>query len=147
MDLEALMRICITLAQEAQEQDEVPIGAIVVYNGQVIGAGRNTREKHQSIIGHAEIRALEQASQVRKSWRLTDCTLITTLEPCVMCAGAIIQARISHLVYGADDPKGGAQTLFQLFNSNKLNHHVLVTSGVLNTDCSLLLKEFFKKKR
>lgn len=145
--LEKFMAKALELAREAGSVEEVPIGALVVRNGEIVGVGRNNREELQSVLGHAEIRAIEEASRRLGSWRLTDCVLFTTLEPCVMCAGAIVQARVSTLVYGADDPKGGGQTLFSILNSEKLNHRVNVVSGILAEECSELLKAFFKRKR
>lgn len=141
------MRQCLELAQQAELSGDVPIGALVVYKGEVIGVGKNNREVQQSVLGHAEIQALQQASQHLKSWRLNECTLISTLEPCVMCSGAIVQSRIQTLVYGATDPKGGGQTLFSLLNSEKLNHSVNLVPGILQEECSQLLVSFFKKKR
>jgi tRNA(adenine34) deaminase len=145
--LEKFMMACLELARDAGSVDEVPIGAVVVRNGEIIGIGRNNREEMQSVLGHAEIRAIEEASRRLGSWRLNDCVLVTTLEPCVMCAGAIVQSRIATLVYGADDPKGGGQTLFSILNSEKLNHRVNVVSGIMAEECSVMLKEFFKRKR
>lgn len=141
------MRECLRLAQQAELDGDVPIGAIVVYKNKVIGTGKNNREAQQSVLGHAELQALQQASGHLQSWRLSECTLISTLEPCVMCSGAIVQSRIQTLVYGATDPKGGGQTLFALLNSEKLNHRVNLVSGVLQEECSQLLVSFFKKRR
>lgn len=141
------MMECLELARGAMLRDEVPIGALVVRDGVVIGRGSNTRELARSVTGHAEIQAIEEASRVLGSWRLTGCTLVTTLEPCVMCAGAIVQARVEKLVYGARDPKGGGHTLFSILDSEKLNHRVEVVSGVLENECGEILRAFFKKKR
>lgn len=147
IEFDGFMRRCLELALEARSHDEVPIGAVVVLDGVVIGVGRNTREEALSVTGHAELLAIEQASRFLKSWRLTGATLFTTLEPCVMCAGAIVQARIDTVVYGARDPKGGGQTLFSILDSDKLNHRVKVIGGVLEDECSQILKDFFKEKR
>lgn len=144
---EKWMSEALTLARAASAADEVPIGALVIRDGVVIGRGRNTREEHQSVTGHAELLAIKEASRFLSSWRLTGCTLVTTLEPCVMCAGAIVQSRIDRVVFGAVDPKGGGQTLFSLLSSEKLNHRVDVVSGVLAEECGSLLREFFKRKR
>lgn len=146
-ELDGWMMECLRLAREAALRDEVPIGALVVRDGVVIGSGRNTREELHSVTGHAEIQAIEEASRFLKSWRLTGCTLVTTLEPCVMCAGAIVQARVEKLVFGAHDPKGGGHTLFSILNSEKLNHRVDVVSGVLEKECGEILRTFFKSKR
>jgi tRNA(adenine34) deaminase len=141
------MTRALELAREAALQDEVPVGAIIVHNGDIIAEAFNRREAQHSVLGHAELLAIEIASQKLGRWRLLDCTLVSTLEPCVMCAGAIVQARIGRLVYGANDPKGGAQALFKVFDSEALNHRVEVSSGVLEKDCSEVLKTFFRGKR
>ncbi len=141
------MREALALARAAFDADEVPIGALVIRDGIVIGRGRNVREELHSVTGHAEIQAIEEASRFLRSWRLSGCTLVTTLEPCVMCAGAIVQSRIDTLVFGSSDPKGGGQTLFSLLDSEKLNHRAKVVSGVLESECSEILRDFFKMKR
>lgn len=141
------MARCLDLAHQAASMGEVPVGSIVVHGGQIIAEAHNLRESRQSPTGHAELLALQEASQRLGSWRLVDCVLVTTLEPCVMCAGALIQARIKTLVYGASDPKGGAESVFGLLSNNKHNHHVEVVSGTLETECALVLKDFFKMKR
>lgn len=138
---------CLELARLAGERDEVPVAALIVHEGQVVSEAFNLREERQSPSAHAELLALEEASRKLGSWRLADCILVTTLEPCVMCAGALIQARIGTLVYGASDPKGGAESVFGLLSSNKHNHAVRTVSGILEEDCALLLKDFFKRKR
>lgn len=148
MDLhEKWMRYCLALAQKAFDQDEVPVGAIVVKNDELIAEAYNLREGKQSVMAHAEILAIEKACEKLQSWRLTDCVLYTSLEPCVMCAGAIIQSRIGSVIYGASDAKGGAQTLFQLFDSPLHHHHVKCTGGICAQDSSQLLKNFFSQKR
>jgi tRNA(adenine34) deaminase len=146
-NLEIYMQRALELAREAAERNEVPVGALIVRNGEIIAEASNRREADRSVLGHAELMAIEIASRKLKSWRLLDCTLISTLEPCVMCAGAIVQSRISHLVYGASDAKGGAQALFKVFDSEELNHRVRITTGILETDCSRVLKDFFRARR
>jgi tRNA(adenine34) deaminase len=123
------------------------VGALVIKGDQIIARAHNLREALQSPSAHAELLALQQASQHLGSWRLVDCVLVTTLEPCVMCAGALIQARIKTLVYGASDPKGGAESVFGVLSNSKHNHTTEVVSGLLEKDCALVLKDFFKGKR
>ena len=141
------MKRALELAHEAAGRDEVPVGALIIHNGEIIAEGSNLRETKNSVHGHAELMAIHAASEKLKSWRLIDCTLVTTLEPCVMCAGAIVQSRIARLIYGASDPKGGAQSLFQIFKHPQLNHQVELTTGILKDECSQVLKDFFKTKR
>lgn len=143
------MKQALQLAYKAAELKEVPVGAIVVDpSGQVLGHGFNQREQRQSALRHAELLAIEEANQKRGSWRLEDCTLYVTLEPCPMCAGAIWASRISHVVYGAKDPKSGyCESLHQLGQDPKLNHRFETISGILEEECSLVLKAFFKKLR
>lgn len=135
-------------AAKAAEKDEIPVGAVVVHRGKFIGRGHNRREELQSPTAHAEIAAMEQAAAEVKSWRLQDCTLYVTLEPCLMCTGAIIQARIARLVFGCLDPKGGAvESLYRVCDDSRLNHRVDVTRGVLEGDCARILSEFFARLR
>jgi tRNA(adenine34) deaminase len=141
------MRLALDEARIAAGKDEVPVGALVIQGDQIVARAHNLREAQQSPSAHAELLALQEASQRLGSWRLVDCVLVTTLEPCVMCAGALIQARIKTLVYGASDPKGGAESVFGVLSNNKHNHTVDVVSGILDADCGLVLKEFFKAKR
>jgi tRNA(adenine34) deaminase len=150
VDSESLMRNAIALAAHAASVGEVPIGCVVVddLTGRVIGRGYNRRETDHDPTAHAEILALREAAQARGHWRLTDCTLVVTLEPCPMCAGAIVNARVPRLVYGCDDPKAGAvRTLYQICEDPKLNHRVAVTSGVLADECAELLRAFFRAQR
>jgi tRNA(adenine34) deaminase len=150
MNDQALMREAIALAEQARAIDEVPIGCVVFdqLTGQIIGRGFNRRETNHDPTAHAEILALREAAQRRGHWRLTDCTLAVTLEPCPMCAGAIVNARVPRLLYGADDPKAGAvKTLFTICEDSRLNHRVDVTVGVLARECAGLLQDFFKKQR
>lgn len=145
---EKYMQLALDEARAAASIDEVPIGAVVVHDGQVIGAGHNMREEFQQTPYHAEMLAIMEACDALHSWRLEDCDLYVTLEPCIMCSGAIINARIRHLYYGASDPKGGAvDSLYQLMQDSRLNHQVTVTSGLMGDECSRMLKQFFKDIR
>src|SRR5690625_386157 len=145
---EKFMKEALEEAKKAALRNEVPIGAVIVYNDDIIARGSNIREESETTLSHAELVAIEQANKVVGSWRLEDCTLYVTLEPCVMCAGAIVQARIKRVVYGAIDPKGGcAGTLMNLLNESRFNHQVEVTSGVLEENCRVLLQDFFKQLR
>jgi len=145
---EQYMKLAIEQAERALEKDEVPIGAIIVYQDEVIASGFNVRELSQETLSHAELIAIQQANKEIGSWRLEDCTLYVTLEPCPMCAGAIVQSRIKRVVYGAVDPKAGcAGTIMNLLDDQRFNHQVEVTSGVLEKECSLLLTNFFKALR
>jgi tRNA(adenine34) deaminase len=145
---ESWMRQALRLAHSAAEQDEVPVGAIIVHQERVIARGWNQREQLKDPTAHAEMIAITQAASTLESWRLIDCTLYVTLEPCPMCAGAIVQARIPRIVYGARDPKAGAvDSLFQLLTDPRLNHSVQVTPGVLAAECGAALTEFFEAKR
>lgn len=142
------MELAMTQAKEAAAKGEVPVGAVVVCGGQVVGAGHNRRETLQSPLAHAEIAAIEAASRRLGSWRLTECDLYVTLEPCVMCAGAILQARLRRLVFGATDPKTGAcGSVVDLFAEPRLNHHTAVTGGVLADECGAVLRRFFAERR
>lgn len=142
------MQIAITLAQEAAAKGEVPVGALVVKNGLIIGRGYNAPIKQHDPSAHAEIRALRDAAKNIGNYRLIDCTLYVTLEPCAMCTGAIQHARIAQLVYGASDPKTGAcGSVIDLMAEDKLNHHAQVTGGILAEECGNLLTTFFKERR
>mgnify|MGYP000009748362 FL=1 len=145
---EEYMTLCIELAKKAAEKGECPVGAIVVdKDGRIIGEGYNMREAEQMPTAHAEIIAIEQAAKAMNSWRLAECTLYVTLEPCPMCAGAIINSRIKRLVYGAFDEKGGAcASLMEIFDY-PFNHRPMVRSRVLQDECAKLLTEFFKDLR
>lgn len=135
-------------AEKACKKDEVPIGAVLVKDGKVISRGHNTRETKQISTHHAEINCIEKACKKIGTWRLEDCTLYVTLEPCPMCAGAIFQSRIKKVVFGAYDPKGGSYgSCFNLNDVKGLNHYPEVVGGVCQEECSTILKEFFKKKR
>lgn len=127
---------------------EVPIGAVIVHNNEIIGRGHNLREHSQLAADHAEVMAICEANQKLHSWRLVDCTMYVTLEPCIMCSGAIINSRIDRVVFGARDPKAGAvATLYSLLNDPRLNHQVEVKEGVLATQAGKVLKDFFKAAR
>lgn len=142
------MRIALTEAEAALEQGDVPVGAVVVNDGRVIGRGSNQRELLNDPTAHAEMIALTAAASHLGSWRLEDCTLYVTLEPCAMCAGAIVLARLPRLVFGATDPKAGAcVSLFQIPTDPRLNHRVVVAEPVLVEVCASILREFFAMKR
>ncbi|WP_338044707.1 tRNA adenosine(34) deaminase TadA [Paenibacillus periandrae] len=142
------MKAAIEEARKAEELLEVPIGAVVVWQNQIIGRGYNLRESTLDPLAHAELIAIKQASEYLQAWRLLDCKLYVTLEPCPMCAGAIVQARIPQVIYGTVDPKAGcAGTLMNLLQEDRFNHQVDVISGVLQEECSLLLTQFFRKLR
>lgn len=145
---ERFMQLAIVEAKKALQYDEVPIGAVIVYEGEVIATGCNERETSQKTLSHAELVAIAKANEKIGSWRLEDCTLYVTLEPCPMCAGAIVQSRIKRVVYGASDPKAGcAGTLMNLLQEPQFNHQVDVTAGVLLEECRALLTNFFKQLR
>ncbi|SHN32829.1 tRNA adenosine(34) deaminase TadA [Gracilibacillus kekensis] len=142
------MQMAIDEAKKAEVLGEVPIGAVIVHEDEVIATAFNLREKLQTTISHAEMLAIDKANEVIGSWRLENCTLYVTLEPCPMCAGAILQSRISRVVYGAKDEKAGcAGTLFNLLEDERFNHQVQVTSSVLEEECSQMLTSFFKQLR
>jgi tRNA(adenine34) deaminase len=145
---EAFMRRALAEALAAMAEDEVPIGAVIVREGQVIAAAHNQREQLRDPTAHAEMIAITQAAAAVGDWRLEGCTLYVTLEPCPMCAGAIVLARVPAVVYGASDPKGGAvNTLYQMLDDARLNHRAEVVAGVLADECADLLSRFFEQKR
>ncbi len=143
------MQAALLEAHKALQKKEVPIGAVLVNEeGHIVAQAHNLRESKPCATAHAELLAIEQACLALKKWRLTGCTLYVTLEPCFMCAGAIILSRIACVVYGATDPKAGAvESLSSLLNDSRLNHQCEVISGVRQNECSKLLKDFFKAKR
>ena len=142
------MQRAIELARHAEAEGEVPVGALIVYDDKIIAEGWNTPITGNDPTAHAEIKALRAAADTIKNYRLLDTTLYVTLEPCVMCAGAIIHARVKRVVFGATDPKtGAAGSVFDVLNTDRLNHHVDILQGVLAEECSALLSEFFKAKR
>jgi len=145
---EMYMRRALAQAEQAVQADEVPVGAVIVRGGQVIAAAHNAREQLRDPTAHAEMIAITQAGEACGSWHLTDCTMYVTLEPCLMCAGAILNARIPLLVYGAADPKAGAvHSLYQVLQDKRLNHETQVVSGILAAECGELLTTFFRAKR
>ncbi|RCW41188.1 tRNA adenosine(34) deaminase TadA [Paenibacillus prosopidis] len=135
-------------ARNAEQIGEVPIGAVIVRNNEIIGRGHNLRETRFDPTAHAEMVAIRDACDRIGAWRLLDCTLYVTLEPCPMCAGAIVQSRIKRVVYGTSDPKAGcAGTLMNLLQEPRFNHETELTSGILGTECALLLTQFFRRLR
>lgn len=145
---EKYMKEAIKQAKKAESIDEVPIGAVIVHNDKIIARAHNLRESKQNSIAHAEVIAIQKACKKLGSWRLENCTLYVTLEPCPMCSGAILQSRIKRVVYGAADPKGGCiESCMKMYEIDGFNHYPDVTSGILKDECSELLKNFFKKKR
>lgn len=145
---EKYMKEAIKLAKKAESIDEVPIGAVIVHDDKIIARAHNLRESKQNAVAHAEIIAIQKACKKMGSWRLEDCILYVTLEPCPMCTGAILQSRIKRVVYGAADPKGGCiESCMKMYEVKGFNHYPEVTSGVLKEECSILLKNFFKQKR
>ncbi len=145
---ELFMWEAIKEAYKARKKDEVPIGCVIVKDNQVIARAHNLRESKQKSTSHAEILAIEQANEIVGSWRLENCTLYVTLEPCPMCAGAILLSRVERVVYGAADPKGGSvDSCMKMYDGSGWNHYPKVCSGILKDECSTLLKEFFAMKR
>ena len=145
---EAFMRMALEEAHAAAEEAEVPIGAVVVCDGEVVARAHNRRETDHDPSAHAEFSALVAASRALERWRLTGCTVYVTLEPCLMCAGLMVNARIDRCVYGASDPKGGALgTLYDVSHDERLNHEFEVTAGVLADECANELRSFFRARR
>ncbi len=145
---ELWMRKALAEAHGARQAGEVPVGAVIVHDGGIIGRGHNQREMLRDPTAHAEMIAITAAAEALGSWRLTGCTLYVTLEPCLMCAGAIVQARLERVVFGAEDPKAGAcVSLYQATTDERLNHRVSLLGGVLAADCSAILSDFFQAQR
>lgn len=145
---EKWMREALLLAEKAASSGEIPVGAVVVHEQKIVGQGFNQRESLKNPIAHAEITAIQEAAARLGAWRLLDCTLYVTLEPCPMCAGAILNARIPRVVYGARDPKAGAvSSLFQLLQDQRLNHRCEVVESVCGEDCGAILSRFFAQLR
>lgn len=142
------MRLALDLARQAAQSGEVPVGAIVVRDGEIIGRGCNSPISRHDPSAHAEMLALRDAAQRVGNYRLVDCELFVTLEPCIMCVGALFHARIARVVYGASDPKtGAAGSVLNLFDETRLNHHAEVVGGVLAAECGQVLSEFFAARR
>lgn len=142
------MKRALELAEEASLKNEVPVGAVITHNGEIIAEAHNTKEAEIQAIRHAEMIVIEKASQALGAWRLNECSLYVTLEPCLMCAGAIIQSRVGKVYFATKDPKGGAvASLYNFFDDERLNHQPIWDCGQYQEEASLLLKNFFKKKR
>lgn len=142
------MRLALREAEAAFEEGEVPVGAVLVKEGEVVASAHNLRECLKDPSAHAEILALRGGTRISDSWRLSDSTLYVTKEPCIMCAGAIVNARIARLVYGCVDPKaGGVDSLYKILGDARLNHQTEVLSGVFGAECASLLKRFFRERR
>jgi len=145
---EYFMQEALKEAKIALENDEIPIGCVVVKDGQIIGRGHNAREELQRAVMHAEIMAIEEANQHENGWRLLDTTLFVTIEPCVMCSGAIGLARIPQVIYGATNQKfGGAGSLYDILTDERLNHRVEVETGILEAECAAIMQTFFRQGR
>ena len=142
------MKEALKEAKKAELIDEVPIGCVIVKDDKIIARGHNVRETKKTPLGHAEIIAISKASKKLNAWRLQDCDIYITLEPCIMCSGAIIQSRIRHIYYGAKDSKGGAiESSINVLEAKNINHHPEITSGILEEECSNIISEYFKRKR
>lgn len=142
------MQRALELAREAALKGEVPVGAVIVHDSQIVAEAYNERESRPSALAHAELTAIAKACESLGRWRLSGCTLYVTLEPCVMCAGGIVQARVDRVVFGARDPKAGAvESLYQVLTDSRLNHRPQVTSGILADECGKILSDFFKARR
>ena len=148
MDDKKFMKIALEEAKTAGAMGEIPIGAVLVVSGEIIAKGHNMRETWQDATAHAEVVVIQAACKKLKRWRLTEATLYVTIEPCPMCAGAIIMSRIDRLVYGAPDSRAGAcESLFNVVNNPALNHQVTVTAGIMSQECGKIVKDFMQDKR
>jgi len=148
MNKEYYMKEALKEAKKAFDKEEVPIGAVIVKDKKIIARAHNLKEELQDATAHAEVLAIRQAAEKLGGWRLNGCTLYVTIEPCPMCAGALVQSRVDTLVYGATDPKGGAAgTLFNLVDSNLLNHRLEIQHGILEDQCRQIMKSFFRRLR
>lgn len=148
MDYEKYMNMALEQAQIAYDNNEVPIGCVIVYNDNVIGKGANLRVTKGNVLAHAEIIAINEACGFMGDWRLENCTLFVTVEPCPMCAGAILQARIKEVVFGTRNPKAGcAGSIYNILQEDRFNHQVEITEGVKQEECSQIMKDFFKRFR
>ena len=142
------MKLALELAKKAELKNEVPVGALIVRNGQIIGQGMNTSISDHDPTSHAEINAIREAAKAIKNYRLKDCAIYVTLEPCAMCVGAIQHARIEKIIYGAPDPKTGAcGSMIDLISVKEINHHAEAIGGILEKECGQILKDFFFSKR
>ena len=142
------MLLALKEAQKALLKDETPIGCVIVKDDKIIARGHNLREKKNLVTSHAEIEAITKANKKLKSWRLVDCDLYVTVEPCIMCAGAIIQSRIRNVYYGAKDPKGGAfSSSINVLEASNINHRPTIIGGILEEECAIIIKNYFKNKR
>lgn len=142
------MKQALREAQKSYEQDEVPVGCVIVVGNEVIAKAHNVRQSNHDVLGHAEIKAIQKATKKQNAWVLEDATLYVTLEPCLMCAGAILQSRIKRVVYGAFEPKFGVLgSVMDVFHQSSFNHQVQVTSGILKEESAHLLQQFFREKR
>ena len=145
---EYFMSIALKEAKKALLKDETPIGCVIVKDDKVIARGHNLREAKNLVTSHAEIEAITKANKKLKSWRLVDCDLYVTIEPCIMCAGAIIQSRIRNVYYGARDPKGGAfSSSINVLEADNINHRPSIIGGILEEECAIIIKNYFKNKR
>ena len=145
---EDFMRAALEEAEEAYKEGEVPVGAVLVVDGEIVASAHNEREALSDPTAHAEVMVMREGARKGKSWRLSGATLYVTKEPCVMCAGTMVNARLGRLVYGCGDIKGGAvDSLYRLLSDERLNHQVEITSGVLEKECAALLKRFFRERR
>ncbi len=148
MDYEKYMNMALEQAHIAYDKGEVPIGCVIVYNDEIIGRGANLRVTKGNVLAHAEIIAINEACSFIGDWRLEDCTLFVTVEPCPMCAGAILQSRIKEVVFGARNPKAGcAGSIYNVLQDSRFNHYVEITEGIMKEECSGIMKDFFKRFR
>ncbi len=148
MDYEKYMNMALEQAHTAYDMGEVPIGCVIVYNDEVIGRGANRRVTEGNVLAHAEIIAINEACNFMGDWRLEDCTLFVTVEPCPMCAGAILQARIKKVVFGTENPKAGcAGSVYNVLQDSRFNHFVEIEKGIMQYECSNIMKDFFKRFR
>ena len=147
-DFEKYMLEALKEASLAALEDEVPIGCVIVKNGEIIAKAHNQRDKTNNPLGHAEVLAIKKASEILKDWQLVNCELYVTIEPCLMCAGAIIQSRIKRVIYGAPDLKGGAfGSSINVLDASNINHRPEIVKGILESECSQIIKDYFKSKR
>ena len=147
-DFEKYMLEALKEASLAASEDEVPIGCVIVKDGEIIARAHNQRDKTNNPLGHAEVLAIKKASEILKNWQLVNCELYVTIEPCLMCAGAIIQSRIKRVIYGAPDLKGGAfGSSINVLDASNINHRPEIVKGILESECSQVIKDYFKSKR